>query len=78
MATRKEHWRIKIFDRRTDCWAWYRIGKHAAKFADRPSATREISNLRGTPLLGDAAAEVVKIPAGADADKYLGNIEDSL
>jgi len=49
--------------------------KHPAKFADRPSATREISNLRGTPLLGDAVAEVVKIPAGVDADKYLGNHE---
>jgi hypothetical protein len=79
MATKRttEHWRIKILDWGGVAWRWHQIGRHPAKFADRPSARHEIRNLRTTGLVADAAAEAVRIPAGAvDPEKFLGNGTD--
>jgi len=33
MATRKEHWRIKILDGGADCWHWHRVGNRPAHLA---------------------------------------------
>jgi len=72
-----EHWRIRILDWGGNTWRWHRVGSHPAKFPDRPSARHEIRNLRTTGLVADAAAEAVKIPAGAnEPDQYLGNTGD--